>query len=57
MELRFEETELNIGDTHVRDFAETDRTETKRRLDFIAAKLGNTALDSINLRDEISKIS
>lgn len=57
MELRFEETELNIGDTHVRDFAETDRTETKRRLDFITAKLGNTALDSINLHDEISKIS
>ena len=54
MEFSYEETP--IADIHVRDFAETDRTEAKRRLDFIAAKLGSKALENISLSDELDVI-
>lgn len=54
MYLSYEETAFS--DIHVRDMMDTDRTEAKRRLDFITAKLANAALDGINLHDEINSL-
>lgn len=50
MKLSFEEnTFTTISDIHAQDFAEIDRNEAKRRLDFITAKLGSEALQSVDL--------
>ncbi len=50
MKLSYEETP--IGAIHARDFTETtNRSDVKRRLDFITAKLANKALDQIDLFD------
>ena len=52
MKLQYEllpsDSQLN-GDLHVRDITSADRHETKRRLDFITAKLANKALRDIEL--------
>lgn len=37
--------------THVNDMVEVDRTEARRRLDFIAAKLASHALHDVELGD------
>lgn len=57
MKLQYEllpsDGQLN-GDLHVRDITSTDRHETKRRLDFITAKLANKALRDIELSVDIN---
>ncbi|NLA43071.1 hypothetical protein GX865_02865 [Candidatus Saccharibacteria bacterium] len=47
MKLSYEETPIKILQAH--DLPEGNRTEAKRRLDFIAAKLANKALSNIDL--------
>ena len=57
MKLQYEllpsDSQLN-GDLHVRDITSADRHETKRRLDFITAKLANKALRDIELSVDIN---
>ena len=52
-ELLPSDSQLN-GDLHVRDITSADRHETKRRLDFITAKLANKALRDIELSVDIN---
>lgn len=57
MNLQYEAIPLAIteeGLTHVRDMANTERNEANRRLNFITARLGNKALENIDLGVDVS---
>lgn len=55
----FEETPVRVDGelTHVNDLIEADRLETRRRLEFIAAKLGNSALQDVVLGSDLDALA
>lgn len=54
----FEETPVRVDGelTHVNDLVEADRLETRRRLEFISAKLGNSALQDVVLGGDLDSL-
>lgn len=57
--MTFEETEVRLDGqlTHVNDLVETDRLEARRRLEFISAKLGSSALQDVKLGGDFDAMS
>ncbi len=55
----FEETEAGVSGqlTHVKDLVDADRLEARRRLEFITAKLGSSAMQDVTLGTDLDVLS
>lgn len=54
--LEFEPRGIAV-DTPAQETEDIDRVETRRRLDFVAAKLGSSAMQEVVLGDELDELA
>lgn len=54
--LEFEQRGIAI-DTPAQETVDIDRVETRRRLDFVTAKLGSSAMQDVTLGEDLDSLS